>query len=198
MARSDISIEIYRLARKLGRVPRAAELRHLYPKVRQRKLQQIVRACKKTFDADKFAPRDYHQSDDSKATDIEIVTKALSNADPPIEMKWYKGKDDERNLTVEDLALGYHAVAVSQKDYKGLSYTQIDKAFKINKGVGCHNNKAARILAVLQELKLIEMTDRHIKGKRGTVYQVVKDVTHDVPSVQEIRETFGWTGKDEG
>lgn len=106
MAHSDISAEIYRMARELGRVPRAAELRQLFPKVRQRKLQQIVRACKKTFDPENFAPRDYHKTDDGKAADIETVNEALSKADPQIVMNWHKGKKDERNLTVEDLALG--------------------------------------------------------------------------------------------
>ena len=38
--------------------------------------------------------------------------------------------------------------------------------------MGCHNNKAARILAVLQELTLIEKTKSHITGKRGTVYKI--------------------------
>ena len=172
MAVDGISIKIYRMARELGRVPRAAELRHLFPKVRQRQLQRIVRACKKTFDPEKFAPRHYHQSDDTRAAEIETVNEALSKADPPIKMKWHKAKDDARNLTVEDLALGYYAVAISEGDDRGLSYSELNRAFKENKGVGCHSNKAARILAVLQELKLIEKTASHITGKRGTVYKI--------------------------
>ena len=90
----------------------------------------------------------------TRAHEIETVQEALTKADAPIEMKWHKGKGDGRDLTVEDLALGYHAVEISRKDDRGLSYAKLDRAFKVNKGVGCHNNKAARIIALLQELNL--------------------------------------------
>lgn len=90
---------------------------------------------------------------------------------------WSKGGKGRKPqpLHVEDLAVGLWAIHCVGS--KGISYGQLDCCFRVCRGVGCHNNKAAAIFALLQTWGLIIKVGNYSAGARGNVYEVVPEPT---------------------
>ena len=141
------------------------------------------------------------------------IKTAITAADTTPDLSWSKGtRDRRRPITIEHLAIAYFAIEQTQEHVhkiwytyhkrgeprywyyekerkrRGLSYHQLDMAFRALNRTSCHRAKAARIFAILLELHLIEKTHNHIAGNRGNVYRIVHDhdayhILRDIPVI---------------
>ena len=110
----------------------------------------------------------------ARAADLRaIVEQRLRVVGPAVELFWRKGKNDRnRPITTDDLAAALFVVEVARPFGEAVSYSTLADAFGqiFEWKRSCPRNKAARVLAILEQLDLIRVTGRHKQHKHGTKY----------------------------
>lgn len=110
-------------------------------------------------------PTPYERYNDEGGGCRRRVAEATTGRQLPT---WSKGKHDrQRPLTADDLSIGMFAV--QRVGERGLSYAQLDRCFRVCRGVGCHRAKAAAILAALMSLGLIQKIGNYSTAGAGFV-----------------------------
>ena len=184
MSNHEQATTIYRMARRLERVPSWKEaakeldidVRTIRP-ADKRMIQKIIRGCRRSYKETLagIGPRDYTNIYRSRYRELRNMIKTgLSKSE--IDLHWVKDKKHKPiKITMIDLIITLFAVEVSEGDNGGLSYKQLDNAFKQLRKKSCHNNKAARLIKIMLELKLIGKLKNYQAGKHGNVYQLQRD-----------------------
>jgi hypothetical protein len=96
-------------------------------------------------------------------------------------IKWKKDSHKQHALNIEELALVYYAIQVSNDCDRNnsdrmirnsFSYKRIQEVFRTVLGKGCHRAKCSKILQILHSVGLIEKTGNYICSVRGNCYRI--------------------------